>query len=172
MPKAKKAAEATIGSPRASRPHVPGYGFPTSAKGMMEWSAVEARLTKAMNFWVCTAGKNGVPHARPVWAVWVDGALCFGGHGVRWEKNLAENPAVSVHLESGDDVVILEGEVQRITDMSLPFVKRSEEVAKKKYGMGGEGPFWALRPRRAFAWTLKTRFRDATRWHFTPQKIG
>jgi hypothetical protein len=101
-----------------------------------------------------------------VWGIWVDGALCFGGHGVRWEKNLAANPQVSVHLESGDEVVILEGSVTRVTDMNDPFVKKAEQAAKKKYGMGGSGPFWALRPRGAFGWTLKSQFKDATRWAF------
>lgn len=167
MPKRKSSAKQSVSEPRASRPYVPGYGIPKDTKGLLPWSFAETRLTKAMNYWVCTAGKNGVPHARPVWGVWVDGTLCFGGHGVRWDRNLSENPEVSVHLESGDEVVILEGAVERITDMSTPFVKRSGDAADKKYKMGpGSDPFWALRPRRAFAWTLKSQFKDATRWHF------
>lgn len=159
---AKNSAE-----PAASRPYVPGYGIPKHTKGMLPWSLVDERLSKAMNYWVCTAGPGGRPHVRPVWGLWVNGALCFGGHGVRWDRNLAENPEVNVHLESGDDVVILEGAVTRVTDMSDPLAKRCAEASQKKYGMGGEGAFWALRPRKAFAWTIKSMFKDATRWQFS-----
>lgn len=165
--RAGSGGEATGGGPRASRPHVPGYGIPADTKGMLPWSYADEQLGKAMNYWVCTVGAGGAPHARPVWGLWVDGALCFGGHGVRWDRNLAANPNVSVHLESGDQVVILEGAVERVEDMNSPLAKRAAEASKKKYGMGGgEGAFWALRPRRAFGWTTKAMFKDATRWHF------
>lgn len=166
-PASKGSAAANMHEPKASRPYVPGYGIPTEAEGMLPWRFVEERLAKAMNYWVCTTNQDGTPHARPVWGVWVDGALCFGGHGVRWDKNLEANPNVSVHLESGDEVVILEGAVTRISQRNDPLMKRGEEVAKKKYGMGGKDPFWALRPRRAFAWTTNAMFKDATRWHFS-----
>ena len=159
------------GGPQASRPYVPGYGIPTEAKGMLPWSFAEERLAKAMNYWVCTTTPDGKPHARPVWALWFEGVLCFGGHGVRWDKNLFANPNVSVHLESGDEVVILEGAVERFDDDKSSFARRSADAAKKKYGMGGGGAFWTLRPRRAFGWTLKSQFKDATRWHFeNPEK--
>lgn len=164
MPTKKNEASSRSPEPKPSRPYVPGYGIPTTTKGMLPWSFVEERLAKAMNYWVCTINPDGRPHARPVWGSWVEGRLCFGGHGVRWDKNLTANAEVSVHLESGDEVVILEGAVTRVTDMQDPLAKRAAEVSKKKYGMGSEGAFWALHPRAAFAWTLKSRFQDATRW--------
>ena len=152
--------------PKADRPYVPGYGIPKHTKGMLPWSFVDERLTKAMNYWVCTAGKDGRPHARPVWGLWVNGAVCFGGHGVRWDRNLAENPEVTVHLESGDEVVILEGTAKRIADLNDPIMASAAKVSQEKYGMGGEGPFWMLRPRTVFGWTTSKRFQDATRWRF------
>jgi len=171
MPGRKKSeapapSRATGPEPQASRPHVPGYGIPTTLEGLLPWRFVEERLGKAMNYWVCTAGEDGRPHARPVWGLWVDGALCFGGHGVRWERNLDANREVTVHLESGDEVVILEGKVDRVTDAQDALAKQAAEVSKKKYGMGGGAPFWALRPRKVFAWTTKSMFKDATRWKF------
>ena len=39
--------------------------------------------------------------------------------GPRKGRNLAENPNVAVHLESGDDVVILEGVAEVVTDPGL-----------------------------------------------------
>lgn len=42
-------------------------------------------------------------------------ALQHGGHpATRWVRNLAANPALSVHLESGEDVAILEGSVEDV----------------------------------------------------------
>jgi hypothetical protein len=154
--------------PRADRPYVPGYGIPTTTKGLLSWSFAEERLAREKNYWVCTAGPGGKPHARPVWGLWVDGTLCFGGHGVRWEKNLAANPQVSIHLESGEEVVILEGVAELVTDPKDPLIPLCAPVSKKKYGMSSDRvPFWKLRPRTAFAWTLKSMFKDATRWKFS-----
>ena len=147
-----------------SRPYVPGYGIPKHTRGLLPWSFVDQRMSKAMNYWVCTLGANGTPHARPVWGVWVDNAICFGGHGVRWECNLAANPEVTVNLESSEEVVILEGAAQRVTNPDDPIVPLVKKASDAKYGMSGPPPFWSLRPRAVFAWTLKARFQDATRW--------
>ena len=47
----------------------------------------------------------------PAWGAWVDGALYFDGSPeTRRGRNLAQNSSIVVHLESGDEVVILEGE--------------------------------------------------------------
>jgi len=59
---------------------------------------------------------DGLPHAVPVWGVWVDGALYFGtDRRSRKARNLATNQGAVVHLESGDDAVILEGFAEEIT---------------------------------------------------------
>ena len=82
-------------------------------------------------------------------------------------SNLAANPAVTVHLESGDEVVILEGTAKRIIDQKDPMVERCAEASKAKYQMGGGMPFWVLRPRVVFAWTTSKMFEDSTRWLFS-----
>jgi hypothetical protein len=82
-------------------------------------------------------------------------------------RNLDANPAVAVHLESGDDVVILEGRVERISDPTHPLVANGAAVSEAKYGMrSGDNsePFWALRPRKVIAWSQL--LSDATRWVF------
>jgi hypothetical protein len=151
--------------PKPSRPHIPDYGIPTNIEGTLPWSHVVERMESARNYWVGTASQNGRPHAVPVWGVWVEGSLYFsGGPDTRWMRNLAANPQVAVHLESGDDVVIIEGVVEQITDPNQPLVSRIDQASKAKYGMGGGVPCWALRPRLAFAWS---KFPDnATRWLF------
>jgi hypothetical protein len=123
-------------------------------------------MEKARNYWVGTIGLDGRPHVVPVWGVWLDETLYFGGGpDTRWSRNLAVNPQVAVHLESGDDVVIQEGRVERITDPQHPLVTAIDDAYEAKYQMRHGIPFWILRPRLVFAWS---KFPDnATRWVFT-----
>jgi hypothetical protein len=152
-------------NPQPGRPDIPGYGIPTNIEGTLPWSHVEERMAKARNYWVGTVGADARPHAVPVWGVWVEGTLCFGsGPDTRWSRNLAANPKVAVHLESGDDVVILEGVVEQITDSNHPLVKQVDDASKAKYQMGSGSPFWVLRPQVAFAWSQFPT--NATRWRF------
>lgn len=73
------------------------------------WDEVEDRFGGAPNWWVSTAGPSG-PHAVPVWGVADDGALHFYGEaGAVRSRNLAADPRLVLHLESGSDVLLLHG---------------------------------------------------------------
>ncbi len=158
--------------PKSSRPHIPGYGVPESDAGMLPWSHVTERLEKARNYWIGTVGANGQPHAVPVWGAWADEALYFGG-GPRTGRNLTANPAVVVHLESGDDVVILEGVAEVVTNPDPSLSAQLDDAFAAKYDWRpsseggsqavGEG-MYTLRPRVVFAWTKFPE--DATRFRF------
>jgi len=149
------------------------YGDPGDA-ALVPWSQVEDKLRAALNYWVATVNPNGRPHVRPVDGVWVDGALCFGGSPeTRWVRNLQTNPAITVNLGSETEAIILEGAAELITDPDHPLARPSAEASVHKYPQyypGGEvpsfQPFWAFRPKRAFAWTLEGFPRSATRWRF------
>jgi len=97
--------------PRPGRPEMPkAYGLkgPRSGSGLMPWSRASAQLTQSRNYWVCTARTDGRPHAMPVWGVWLGERLIFSTHRDSQKgRNLARDPRVAVHLESGDEVVIL-----------------------------------------------------------------
>jgi hypothetical protein len=148
--------------PQPSRPVIPGYGVPKTKKGLLSWDHVSARLSAARDYWVGTAGARGAPHAVPVWGVWVDDRLYFGGGSqVRWARNLGRNPQVAVHIGSGDDPVILEGAVT-LTEEQGDEAERVMDAYEAKYGFRHPPPFWRLTPRRAFAWTDLGK--DATRW--------
>jgi hypothetical protein len=156
----------------------PEYGAPGGPDSLRSWSHVEERLRAASNYWIATVGPGPRPHARPVDGVWVDGALCFGGSPkTRWVRNLVANPAVSVHLSSEAEAIILEGVAEYVTDPTHPLAAPSLAASKAKYPQyfSGEGPpfrpFWALRPRTAFAWTLEGFPRGATRWRFEPGAV-
>jgi hypothetical protein len=138
------------------------------------WSDAEDRLREAPNYWLTTVGPDGRPHDRPVDGVWVEGALVFGGSpDTTWVRNLQQHPSISVHLPSGDDVVILEGDVELVTDPDHPVSAASRTAQHEKYPqyfpeVPEHRPFWMLRPAVAYAWTLEGFPKGATRWSFNP----
>src|SRR5579884_1076081 len=98
--------------PEGMRPAMPAsYGLePAAVEKMVTWDDVVAKLAGARNYWVCTTRPDGRPHAAPVWGLWMDDALCFATDPAsRKGRNLTARPACVVHLESGDDAVIIEG---------------------------------------------------------------
>ena len=158
-------------SPPGRRPYIPGYGIPKDKKEMLAWSHVSERMAKAQHYWICTVSPDGRPHATPVDGLWLEGQLFFGGSPTtRRNRNLAANPSVCVHLESGADVVILHGDA-RTSRVDRALAVRLAEESARKYAYApkpeeyekGEGVF-AFRPRVVFAW--KQFPRDATRWRF------
>jgi general stress protein 26 len=139
---------------------------------MLPWSWVEQRLERAGNYWVGTVGPGGAPHVRPVDGVWVDGALCFGGSPqTRWVRNLQHDQRISVHLPDDDEVVILEGTAELVTDPADPLAEPSMKANRAKYPQyypadedPGFRPFWSLRPATVYAWSLSGFPGNVTRW--------
>jgi len=146
----------------------PGYGIATDDEGLLEWSWSTSRLVDARNYWVTTTRPDGRPHATPVWGIWHDDAIVFSTDPRSMKgRHLAARPDVVVHLESGDEVVICEGRVERLTDRDE--LATVNEVYTAKYGTGidPDNPdhgVYRLRPTTAFAWrehdfpTSATRF--------------
>lgn len=155
-----------------SRPDMQSYGISDKAEGMLDWSWVDAQAEKSRNYWICTVRPDSTPHATPVWGVWLDGTLYFGcGRDSVKARNLMANPALSVHLESGDDAVMFEGVAEEMRDFS-GFAPIADAYEAKYNGYRPEGEadkdtlFIKFRPRKAMAW-LETDFvRSATRWTF------
>jgi nitroimidazol reductase NimA-like FMN-containing flavoprotein (pyridoxamine 5'-phosphate oxidase superfamily) len=128
-------------------------------------------MGQAMVYWITTADSSGRPHATPVDGLWLDEKLYFGGsQETRRNRNLARNPAVCVHLESGSDVLILHGEVRELGGEDRELAQRLEDASKEKYGYGSKaddylvGGTFVFTPRKVIAW--KPLFKDATRWEF------
>lgn len=162
--------------PRRSRPRLPNdYGVPATDAGMVDWSWAVEQLEQARNYWFSTTRPDGRPHAMPAWAVWVDDALYFDGSPeTRRGRNLAGNPAIVVHLESGDNVVILEGEGLAAGRPPRALAERLAAAYERKYGASHDyhpspdqwdsGGLWVLRPKVAFGWTSFPT--GLTRWQF------
>jgi hypothetical protein len=149
-----------MSEPIASRPTLGGYGIPTEPEGMLPWSWAEERLAAGHNYWVATSG----PHASPVWAIWSEGAIVFAcGEPSRKARELAKDPRIVVHLESGMEVVIVEGQAERI-DVTPELL----EAYSAKYGHteASAGIWFLVPPRRVLAWREDDYPRSATRFDF------
>ena len=128
-----------------------GYGLPDSKEKLLAWNFVSKRMVDARNYWVCTVSSNQRPHARPVWGVWIDETLFFGGgSGTKWSRNLRADPQVSVNLEDGNESVIFEGRAKLVDDATL--MKRLVDAYEAKYNIRHGPSIWQLYPDRAFAW--------------------
>ena len=160
--------------PKPGRPYVPEYGIPDSEEGMLPWSHVCQRMEKSLNYWICTVSPEGEAHATPVWGMWLDNTFYFDGSPqTRRGRNMAANPNVAIHLESGDDVVIFRGEVEQINGRNRIFSTRLAAAYAAKYKHKGYAPapdtwdsggLYVVRPRVVFAWTNFPQ--DTTRWIF------
>lgn len=157
------------------RPTMPeGYGIPTSSTGLLSWSEVEARLIAATQYWLATVRPDRRPHVVPRWGVWLDGRFFYdGAPTTRHARNLAENPACSLNLESGTETVIVEGS-STPTRAPADGLGARLAVAFEKYHALGYAPgpqswvegggLMVLTPIRAMAWFDFPK--DCTRFRF------
>jgi nitroimidazol reductase NimA-like FMN-containing flavoprotein (pyridoxamine 5'-phosphate oxidase superfamily) len=157
------------------RPHMPeGYGEFDSDETLLPWTFVDERLTAARNYWVASTRPGGRPHAVPTWGVWLDGAFYMeGSPDTRRFRNLTANPAVSVHLESGDEVVILEGTTEEMGKPDQELAQRLSQDFTKKYSASGYSPgpdqwdrggLYRVKPHLVLAWSEFPA--TLTRWRF------
>lgn len=171
---AEPEAGAEVVEPEASRPRLFG-GDPEPA--LLPWQWAAERLTSAQHYWIATTRPDDRPHSRPVWGVWLAGVFYFST-GSLAARNLAANPTITVHLESGSAVVILEGVAETVLETAL--LRRVVDAYNPKYHgdldpLRLPGPFYAVRPRVAFGWRSDPSGLDrgatfqgtATRWLFT-----
>jgi nitroimidazol reductase NimA-like FMN-containing flavoprotein (pyridoxamine 5'-phosphate oxidase superfamily) len=160
--------------PAPDRPIMPdGYGVPETDEGTLPWSHVVERMEASENYWIATTDPQGKPHATPVWGAWMDGTLYFDGSPqTKRGRNITQNPAVTVHLESATDLVILQGEAHEINGKG-GLGERLAETITAKYrhkdysptsDTWDEGGLYRLTIEKAFAWTDFPK--DVTRWKF------
>jgi hypothetical protein len=163
--------------PKSSRIHAPGYGFPTSTKGLLPWTWAEQRLKKSHNYWLTTvtsSSPQASPHTMVVWALWQDGCLIFStGSKSRKARNLAKNTNCVLCTELANEAVIVEG-VAEIADVAARRKMLPAYERKYKFDMGGmkddilamKEPVFAVRPRVVFALPEKSFQTKSTRWKF------
>ncbi|HEY7355937.1 MAG TPA: pyridoxamine 5'-phosphate oxidase family protein [Ktedonobacterales bacterium] len=156
--------------PVASRPRMyGGHLEPTR----LPWKWAVAQLVAARNYWIATTRPNGQPHTRPVWGVWLNDVLYFSTGALTW-KNLEQNSATTVHLESASKVVILEGATAAISDPALAAQIATAYEAKDHWKLDANDLPYAFRPQIGFGWLSDDEGLDggsafrgtATRWTF------
>jgi hypothetical protein len=161
------------------RPEMPdGYGVPAEVEGLLAWAEVEALLVSAKVYWMATTRPDSRPHVVPRWGAWVDGVLLYDGSpATRHARNLAANSACVLHLESGSEVVILEGDSGPSAPPGPELGRRlSAEIGRKYKALGyapaadaWEGPdaggLCRFSPRKGLAWTSFPT--DTTRFRWT-----
>jgi Pyridoxamine 5'-phosphate oxidase len=101
-----------LATPTAAPPVL--YGAPAPPGDLLPWSWAEQQLVTARHYWIATTRPDGRPHCRPVWGVWLPDGFWFST-GSLARHNLLTNPQITVHLESGDQVVIVEGVAAAMT---------------------------------------------------------
>jgi PPOX class probable F420-dependent enzyme len=162
-----------MSEPISTAPRMPaGYGVPTDGSGgdRLPWSRAVERLTAARSYWIATTSPAGRPHAMPVWGLWLDDAVWFAtGRDTAKARNLTADGRVVVHLESGDDVVIIEGEVREQRDPAA--LEAFADAYLPKYGVrpdpaDPENVVYAVAPRVAHTWEERDFPGTATRWVF------
>jgi PPOX class probable F420-dependent enzyme len=156
--------------PRPHRPRFPeGYGISANPDGLLPWSWATERLAGSRNYWIGTTRPDGSPHAAPVWGLWDNDRLVFSTSlRSRKGRNLTRDPRLVAHVESGDEVVILEGEVEAVSlDEPLADAYEAKYGYRPAVGEGGSAGWFGLSPRLAHAWLERDYPRTATRYHFT-----
>jgi pyridoxamine 5'-phosphate oxidase-like protein len=160
-----------MGEPTPTAPRIdPAYGVVPDASGaeLLPWSWAVARLLESRNYWIATTRPDGRPHSTPVWGVWLDAAVwfCIGRTSVK-ARNIARNPAIAVHLESGDQVVILEGRAAEQREGLVPFLDAYESKYELRPDLVAlDATVFVLQPETALTWDEADYPRTAVRWVF------
>jgi len=136
------------------------YGVPTDTAGMLTWRWSEDRLAESHNYWVVTGG----PHASPVWGLLRDDAFVFScSPSSRKAREIAHDARIVVHLESGAEVVIVEGLAELIEPDAALLAAYSGKYGPTEPDVGN---WYTVRPQRAFAWREATFPLSPTRFDF------
>lgn len=141
----------------------------TSDLAPLDWSWVSEQLGRSGTYWVVPRSDEH-PHPRPVWGVWLDLTLRLSIGSPVLARSMVADPVVTVHLDSGTDVVILEGQMVG-TNRSLEAVAAYDVKYDWSYDIDEYGPFTAVAPETVIAWRSagwagRDGFQQGGRWTF------
>lgn len=150
------------------------YGEP-SAVPSLPWSWVDDQLTAAGTYW-SVARSHSHPHPRPVWGIWVDQLLHLSIGSPVLSPQLDAAPEVAVHLDSGVDVVIVEGRVGGHTEAQELYDAYNEKY-DWSYSTEEYGPLTTIVPSKVLAWRSagwagREGFQQTGRWRFGDDITG
>ena len=125
------------------------YGEPSTAAGLA-WSWVDDQLTAAGTYWTIGRGDSH-PHPRPVWGIWSGQQLHLSIGSPVISRMIAADPDVTVHLDSGVDVVIVEGRVAGQTEAQALYDAYNAKY-DWNYSTDEYGPLTTIVPSSVLAW--------------------
>ncbi len=165
--------------PRASRPHMPGYGVvgPSEGRGLLPWAWAQERLVSSHDYWLATVHPGGSPHVMPVWAVWERDAAWFSSSPQsRKARNIAADRRAVITTDNPLQPVVVEGVVEPIADGQV--IERFTGWVNSKYQTDisvdffTENACFRLEPRRVFSLDESDFTGSPTRWDFGERSTG
>ena len=145
------------------------YGHESDA-APLDWEWVDAQLSGAGTYWVVVDAPDGGPHPRPVWGVWWAESLHLSIGSPVNVRRTVPGATATVHLDSGTDVVIVNGVVDDpTTDTGL--VANYSSKYDRPYSVEEYGPLTTILPTEIIAWQSsgwagRGGFQRAGRWTF------
>jgi len=144
------------------------------ADDRLSWPEVAARLASARTYWLSTTSPGGAPHAAPCGGVVIGHTLhLYTERRSHKALNLAANPRLVVHLESGEDVVIVHGTAEdldtpgQVPDVVTALAAKYTRAEDRQYLPDADPDFdvvYAVRPRSAMLWRLADYEASQRRW--------
>ena len=125
------------------------YGNPADHEPLA-WSWVESELLRSGTYWV-VARSSGHPHPRPVWGIWHGDRLYLSIGTPALQRALADDPVITAHLESGTDVVIVEGVVTG-SSIDVNVIAAYDKKYDWSYDVSAYGPLVEAAPSKILAW--------------------
>jgi hypothetical protein len=155
--------EAGMKNLKVSRPKFPP-GYVDNPASYVDWEWVAGQLTEAVNYWLCSVRPDGRPHVVPRWGAFLEDRFYYDGSPeTRHARNIEHNPHVSLHLESGTQVIIMEGTSRPAEKPDEEFAKRLAKAIGGKYTDQGytpeptqwdDGGLFVFTPRQCITWTV------------------
>jgi len=147
------------------------YGLSELGPDHLSLDAVLRRFGAERSWWVATTRPDGRPHAMPVWGLFIEHRLVFSTdpQSVKAD-NLTSNQAIVVHLDSGDQVAVVEGTARRLTPTDIPAGFSAQYEAKYGFAFDPADPavgMFEVVPAKVFSWDEANFAETAARWRFT-----
>ncbi|SIT89822.1 pyridoxamine 5'-phosphate oxidase family protein [Microbacterium sp. RU33B] len=98
--------------------------------------------------WLGTNGRDGYPHAVPVWFVWHDEAvITFSQPHAAKARNLRADRRAMLQLETsadGEEWLVLQGDAELLSEPTAVWMERVREQYLAKYTAGLDALGWSL----------------------------
>ena len=158
--------------PRRVRPKFPEeWHVPNDPKKWITWDHANGKLAGETVYWVSTASRLGQPHAAPVWGIWKENRFYFETDPKSVKgRNLLSNQSLVVHVQDGNDTVILEGIARKERSPEKLNELKKDYARKYQYT-----PDWSneraqivfrVEPRIAHAWKAPRMHRSLVKFIF------